>query len=131
MQNVPVMDCLDGISRADDACWGDIPQAKTASYTLLQGDVGTIFTNRGAAGAITFTLPAPKAGMWFTFWKAVQNQNMLVTTDVAGTKIHGGSGATQGVTLTNSTATEYGSVTVVCDGTAWFTQGVLGTWAVS
>jgi hypothetical protein len=31
--------------------------AKTASYTVLAADNGTLFTNAGAAGAIAFTLP--------------------------------------------------------------------------
>jgi hypothetical protein len=32
--------------------------AKTANYTVLAGDSGTIFTNGGTAGDVTFTLPA-------------------------------------------------------------------------
>ncbi|MGA4923433.1 hypothetical protein, partial [Bacillus subtilis] len=32
--------------------------AKTADYTLIASDSGTIFTNQGAAGAVNFTLPA-------------------------------------------------------------------------
>ena len=100
---------------------------KTAAYTVLGSDNGTLFTNRGASGSVTFTLPAPVAGLFFSFQKAVNNQNIVVTTDVAGTKIHG---LTQGVTLTNSTS-EYGSLSIWCDGTAWFTRSSQGTWAVS
>lgn len=32
--------------------------AKTANYTITVGDSGKIFTNAGATGAVTFTLPA-------------------------------------------------------------------------
>lgn len=32
--------------------------AKTADYTVLAADNGTLFTNQGAAGAVVFTLPA-------------------------------------------------------------------------
>lgn len=125
-----MMDCGDGIRRADNGSAGIIA-AKTAAYTVTPGDANKIFTNRGAAGSVTFTLPAPKAGMRFTFIKAVAGQNLVVTTDVAATKLHGAAGATQGVTLTNSTATEFGSVTLWCDGIAWYTVASLGTWAVS
>lgn len=33
-------------------------EAKTAAYTVTPEDVGKIFTNKGAAGSVTFTLPA-------------------------------------------------------------------------
>ena len=101
--------------------------AKTTAYTVLTADNGTLFTNRGASGSVTFTLPAPRAGLYLGFVKAVSTQNIVITTDVAGTKIHG---LTQGVTLTDSTS-EYGTVYIVCDGTAWFTLASIGTWAVS
>lgn len=38
------------------------PVAKTASYTLTARDNGKIFTNRGATGTITFTLPKITTG---------------------------------------------------------------------
>jgi hypothetical protein len=55
---------------------------KAASYTVVfpMDAPGTVFTNRGASGAITFTLPvASRAllGVWYRF-KAVVNQNIVV-----------------------------------------------------
>jgi hypothetical protein len=47
--------------------------AKTANYTIsaARGDAaGTVFTNRGATGAVVFTLPAPNratTGDWYDF----------------------------------------------------------------
>lgn len=41
--------------------------AKTADYTIVPGDNGTLFTNGGAAGAVVFTLPALKNGYFFGF----------------------------------------------------------------
>jgi hypothetical protein len=32
-------------------------EAKTAAYTVLPEDIGKIFTNRGASGSVTYTLP--------------------------------------------------------------------------
>lgn len=42
--------------------------AKTANYTVLAAsDIGKIFTNEGAGGAITFALPAATVGQWYEF----------------------------------------------------------------
>lgn len=52
--------------------------AKTASYSVLVSDNNTIFTNTGAAGAVTFTLPAAAKGLRYRFF-GTANQNLLVT----------------------------------------------------
>lgn len=55
--------------------------AKTANYTVgsVATDViGTIFTNRGAAGAVTFTLPAPTQGQYY-FFSSVVAQTMTIS----------------------------------------------------
>lgn len=59
--------------------------AKTASYTVVAGDVGTFFTTTGASGAVVFTLPAIAAGLYFWFLNTV-DQSMTVTS-AAGTDI--------------------------------------------
>src|SRR5262245_9299311 len=44
--------------------------AKATAYSVLATDCGTLFTNEGAAGSVTFTLPAPSAeqnGVGFEF----------------------------------------------------------------
>ena len=42
--------------------------AKTADYTVVANtDNGKTFTNEGASGAITFTLPAATVGQWYRF----------------------------------------------------------------
>lgn len=52
---------------------------KATSYTVVAGtDSGTHFTTRGAAGAVTFTLPAVAKGNRFRFTNEV-DQNMTVT----------------------------------------------------
>ena len=60
--------------------------AKTADYTCVRGDSGTIFTTRGAAGAVIFTLPAVTQGWWAIF-VAGAAQNLTVTNAVADTLI--------------------------------------------
>lgn len=61
---------------------------KAASYTVI-GTVdaaGAIFTNRGAVGAVTFTLPTPNRAALGDFYdfRAVADQNLLVAGAVAG-----------------------------------------------
>jgi hypothetical protein len=54
------------------------PVAKTASYAVTDADNMTLFTNEGAAGAVTFTLPAsPKKGLKYGFY-VVTDQNVIV-----------------------------------------------------
>ena len=68
---------------------------KTANYTIgtVATDVtGTIFTNEGASGAVTFTLPSPVAGTVYLF-AGVADQNITIS-----------AGAGLGVTVNNAAA---------------------------
>lgn len=127
MERVFMMDSGDGLRRADNGCLGKGPTAKTADYTIKNTDTGTIFTNAGAGGAVTFTLPAAKKGMWFLFLKAAA-QNLLLQAP-SGSKV-GGSNA--GKVYKNVTGGDAGSGScrIVCDGTDWYVIGQTGTWAV-
>ncbi len=52
-------------------------QAKTANYTIVASDNLTHFTNTGAVGAVTFTLPAIANG--YAFWfRVVADQTVTV-----------------------------------------------------
>lgn len=43
-------------------------EAKTAAYTIVADqDNGKTFTNEGASGAVTFSLPAATVGQWYQF----------------------------------------------------------------
>lgn len=94
--------------------------AKTANYTIgtvATDVVGTVFTNRGAAGAVTFTLPSPTAGAYY-FFASVVAQTMTIS-----------AGAGLGVTVNNAAAAsiaystagqQIGSFAVaIADGTQW------------
>ena len=52
--------------------------AKTADYTVVAADNGTLFSTLGASGAVNFTLPALEAGLVYEFINRV-DQNMTVT----------------------------------------------------
>jgi hypothetical protein len=63
--------------------------AKTASYTIKPplDAPGTVFTNAGAAGAVTFTLPTPNKGLlghWYRFL-GVADQDIVVAAPVVDT----------------------------------------------
>lgn len=51
--------------------------AKTADYTVTAADNGTLFTNLGAVGAVTFTLPTRARGLNFGFM-AIADQTITV-----------------------------------------------------
>lgn len=100
MQNIPVMDCGDGIVRAETGV-GRAPVAKTAAYQILASEAGTTFTNAGASGSVTFTLPLsdlttnpPRriTGMRFRFVKYA-DQNLIIAVGT-GAKINNGTAST-------------------------------------
>lgn len=101
---------------------------KTASYTVnpaIPDSPGTLFTTRGAGGAVTFTLPAPGAALkgWFFDFVNVVAQNMIVS-----------AGAGKAVTFNNLAAASLAAQTggqligamirATCDGTSWLLEGV-------
>lgn len=64
---------------------------KAANYTVnpYVDRCGTVFTNKGATGGITFTLPAPNAGLlglWYRF-KTVVDQDVTIATATADTML--------------------------------------------
>lgn len=126
MQTVRTMSCGDGITRADNGCKGSGPVAKTAAYTIKAAQAGTIFTNAGAAGAVTFTLPTAKAGMRFVF--AVIAAQTLTIQASGGALINGS--AANGTFAAAGTQANVGNVEVWSDGTNWFCKAG-GTWTTT
>ena len=67
--------------------WAVVTEAKTADYTIKPRDNGKLFTNRGAAGTVIFTLPKINStnglkGVAFEFF-TVAAQILRVTSDPA------------------------------------------------
>lgn len=105
--------------------------AKTAAYTVKESECGTLFTTRGASGAVTFTLPAASgnSGLWFEFFN-VADQNMTVAT--ADEELVAMNDLTaDSIAFSTSSEKIGGGVRVVCDGTSWFAMPILGTEAQS
>lgn len=115
MKRVPVQTCPDGTDRAEFSYFKNVV-AKTAAYTVVYGDAGTMFTNRGAGGSVTFTLPAARKAFFIGFAR-VAAQNIVIT-PTGGAKINNGSADTALTTANN------GGFIVFSDGTDWFCQTI-------
>jgi hypothetical protein len=93
-------------------------------------DSGKIYNNRGAAGAVTITLPAPSAANAGARFGAMRItiQNVVLSAP-AGT-IQSAAGTT-GTTLTATGAGNTGIIQLECDGTAWIILHQTGTWTLA
>ncbi len=100
--------------------------AKTAAYTVTLADNGTLFTNTGAGGGVTFTLPAVAggAGYWFDFFLTA-DQTITITAPAGKLMAYNNAAATS---IAFSTASEKigGGVTIVGDGSFWYAIVHLG-----
>lgn len=120
--------------------WGILDQAggyklnivaKTADYIILSpltaaGDrSGTIFTNRGAAGAVNFTLPVIVAAMRGTFYEFIgaADQSFGIVSSPADTLTVVNDAAADSLTVSTAAHKIGAHMRVVCDGTAWFAYG--------
>lgn len=134
MQNVPVINCGDGRRRPETG--HPVAVAKTAAYTIPRNtENGTIFTNEGASGSVTFTLPVTGskpgekiAGKFFVFCK-VANQNLVINPG-SGAQINGNTAST-GVfqNVTSSAATIPACTVTAISETSWVVNAGVGTWA--
>ncbi len=78
---------------------------KTANYTILQSDAGTLFTDRGSTGSIFFTLPSnPTVGTTYGFMTFFPSsaQRINVTTSGTDKLQYSGSSSTTLTTMNNN-----------------------------
>lgn len=112
-------------------------RAKTADYTILPANDPsfTIFTNRGAAGAVNFTLPAPSGALEGVvyFFLGVADQNILVVAATVDTLLALNDVAADSVAMSTAGGKIGGLMIALCDGTAWAVVGaaVGGTFTVA
>lgn len=93
---------------------------KTASYTVLLTDSGTVFTTYGATGAITFTLSAPiKKGVFYIFLNGV-DQDMIITNGTADEMITFNDTQADGVAASTTSEQIGAMILVFCDGNAYY-----------
>jgi|694.fasta_scaffold01648_7 hypothetical protein len=101
---------------------------KTADYTVTVGDSGRTFTNTGAAGAVTFALPAAVAGLKYRFRVGVAQQlridpNGTETISLPSTGVPSAAGAYIVADAIGET------VDIQCvEAGSWSVFGFTGTW---
>jgi hypothetical protein len=102
---------------------------KTADYTVVVNiDNGLTFTNNGAAGAVTFALPAATVGQWYRF-KVKTAQQLRIDPNGTETIALPSSGAQQaaGAYIVADAAGEGVEIECVVAGT-WDVTWYTGTW---
>lgn len=98
--------------------WVDVV-AKTADYTVTEADNGTLFTNRGASGAVIFTLPVtPKKGLRYGF-HVVADNSVTVAGGTADNVVGFNNLTADSVGFATSSEKIGGRFDVEGDGTGW------------
>lgn len=96
--------------------------SKTANYAILTtaDPSGTVFDNRGSAGAVTYTLPAPTQALAGTFYEffGVADQNTIVSAG-AGLGVAFNNAACASLACSTAGAKIGAHIRAVCDGTSW------------
>lgn len=92
---------------------------KTANYTVLDTDSGTIFNNLGASGTVVFTLPAvaTSAGLHYRFIGAVVAQIITITAPASTLVTYNNIAATS---VSTGTVNAGMGFEVYCDGALWY-----------
>lgn len=107
--------------------------AKTASFTLdpTTTKVGTLFTNKGAAGAVTMTLPqlsGSAGGTWDGYWVefASEVDQTIAVACTAGKAITDGNAAATSLTASTASHKIGACIRAVWDAAAakWFLFGI-------
>ena len=104
-------------------------EVKTADYTVVADtDNGKTFTTEGAAGAVTFALPAATVGQWYKF-VVKATQELRIDPNGTETIALPSDGAMQaaGAYLTANANGEFVEIECVKAG-EWQSVGYNGTW---
>ena len=97
--------------------------AKTADYTVSQNtDEGALLTNRGASGAVTFTLPAAPPAGWWCDVAVVADQTVTVASGTADTLIVFNDATADSIAWATAGQKIGNGASFIFDGTGWITQ---------
>ncbi len=94
--------------------------AKTADYTVVAADSGSVFHTTGATAAVNFTLPKISDGPFHFLFINGADQNMTVTAETADTAVTYNDLAADSVAFSTSSEKIGGAIEVWCDGTTLF-----------
>lgn len=98
-----------------------VVKAKTADYTIKAGDFGAIFTNEGATGSVTLTLPAAASttiGAWVDVF-VVAAQNVIVATATTDTLAVDGDAAADSIAWSTGSHQIGNGARFINSGTVW------------
>lgn len=114
--------------------WSNVVK-KTANYNIVVGDVGSFFTNTGAAGEVDFTLPVGIIGMKYSFF--IDNAQIVKIIASGGAKIR----YLNTLSVANgnvSASTQGNKIYLICIGTSgpdavveWVVDTISGNWVVT
>ena len=99
--------------------------AKTAAYTVTAEESGTIFTNRGATVAITFTLPAVTGlpiGVHYSFIGISATGFTVASNGSLDNIVTLNDAAADSITATSASKIIGAAVDVIWDGTSWLAK---------
>ena len=116
---------LDSNDYIDDIAFKFNVINKTADYTVLASESGSIFTNIGDANAIEYTLPAKADGLIYWFYICV-DQEMTVTADAVNTLATFNNAAADALVFTQAGEHIGNGVMMFSDGTLWYSVVFLG-----
>lgn len=103
-------------------------EAKTGNYTVTAADSGKVFTNTGAGGTITFTLPVAVVGLHYIFSVGAA-QALRIDPNGTETIALPSTGVPAAAGKYIVASAEAGTVTVVCTKAGgWAVSGYTGTW---
>lgn len=105
-----------------------------ATVVLTTADSGSVLINRSTSGTPSWTLPTAATGLHFTFVCGNTTAGFTVTGGVVHLKTSAsGTVLTSTTTITNTqgTAIVGDTISIVCDGTAWWMTAISGIFAAS
>lgn len=109
--------------------YGNRSSIKTTSYAVLAADSGLHFNTIGAAGAVTFSLPAAVVDMAYGFMVGAA-QNVII--DATGTEVIHAAGLASSAGGNFSSSTQYSFIGIECHETGhWVVTSQVGPWTAA
>ena len=112
--------CLDDNKQIDNIAFKQHVVAKTAAYSCLNKESGTVFTTEGAAGTVIFTLPAIADNDGTVYWFACMEDYILRLTAPAGKLVCGNNAAATSVSFQTTDNMVGSGFMAVCNGSFWY-----------
>jgi hypothetical protein len=108
---------------------GGTPIDQTSNITLTNAQSGNLYTNSGATGMVTFTLPAAAAGTRFSF--ACVDTDGVTVQAVGSDVIYLGTNVSSAAGTLSSTTVASTIELVALSGGRWVAFGPTGSWATA